>query len=128
LPARGRRLGEISAERNRRIRGQADVVGRWIAGPDTAIRFAFPEARAYSGPEVTRRLAGTCGDCSAVRRRLIDHGFMTRESGVYQFTELGEAAWRVQHLILDHYLMPATREPDPLDSYTPKMIARCDHV
>lgn len=106
---RERRLREIGAQRNRKIRGEANVVGHWNAGPDTAIRFAFPEIRTYVEPEVTRLVARLCGDYSGVRRRLIDGGFMTRESGVYQFTELGKAAWRVEHFILDRYLMPAAR-------------------
>ncbi len=70
--------------------------------------FAFPEMRTYVEPEVTRLLARVCGDFSGVRRLLIDSGFMTRESGVYQFTELGQAAWRVEHLILDRYLLLKT--------------------
>jgi hypothetical protein len=64
--------------------------------------------RTYVEPEVTRLLARVCGDFSGVRRLLIDSGFMTRESGVYQFTELGQAAWRVEHLILDRYLLLKT--------------------
>jgi hypothetical protein len=106
---REKKLRAISTERDRRIRGEANVVGPWHAGPDAAIRFAFSEIRTYVEPEVTHLLARVCGDYSGVRRRLVDAGFMTRESGAYQFTELGKAAWRVEHFILDRYLMPAAR-------------------
>ena len=43
-------------------------------------------------------------DYSATRRKLVDEGLMTRVGGVYEFTELGKAVWRVEHFIMDEYL------------------------
>ncbi len=40
---------------------------------------------------------------------MIEWGFMTRADGVYLFIELGEAAWRIEHFVMDNYLMPAAR-------------------
>ena len=49
-------------------------------------------------------MAQVCGDYSAVRRDLIERGFMTRDDGSYELTELGKAFWRVEHFIMKHYL------------------------
>ncbi|MCP4639170.1 MAG: sigma-70 family RNA polymerase sigma factor [bacterium] len=71
---------------------------------DAAMRFAFDGTKPRTHQEITRQLAGVCGDYSATRRYLIEQGLMDRDGGVYEFTERGRAAWRVEHFILDHYL------------------------
>jgi hypothetical protein len=38
------------------------------------------------------------------RRRLVDEGWMTRETGMYELAEAGQAAWRVEQFILQHYM------------------------
>ena len=70
-----------------------------------AIRWALPELRSYDHAEITRRLAEVCFDFSSTRRQLIDDGLMTRSGGVYELTELGKAMWRVEHFIIDRYLV-----------------------
>ncbi|MEW6750038.1 MAG: hypothetical protein AB1505_03565 [Candidatus Latescibacterota bacterium] len=43
-------------------------------------------------------------DWAWTRRYLVVQGLMRREAGVYRFTELGQAMWRVEHHIAAHYL------------------------
>jgi hypothetical protein len=69
-----------------------------------ALRVALPELRTYDEAGITRRIGRVCHDISLVRRRLIEDGLMTREEGMYRFTRLGEAAWRVEHFIGEKYL------------------------
>lgn len=90
----------------RKIRGDQRLVTHDSLG--AAIRYALPELRPYGEREITRRLAGTCGDHSAVRRGLVDYGLMRRAGGVYELTAFGEAAWRVEHYVMQRYLrMPS---------------------
>ena len=70
---------------------------------DAAIRI-LPEIRDYTEREMTERISLVCGDWAATRRKLIEHRLVTRAEGIYQFTELGAAAWRVEHFIMAHYL------------------------
>jgi RNA polymerase sigma-70 factor (ECF subfamily) len=75
---------------------------------DAAIR-ALPEMREYDEMDLTRRIASVCGDYSSTRRFLVENGsraLMRRECGVFAFTELGKAAWRVEHFIVKRYLKP----------------------
>ena len=44
----------------------------------------FSEDRAYPEPEVNQRLAVYHADVAALRRYLVDGGFMTRNSGEYR--------------------------------------------
>jgi hypothetical protein len=46
----------------------------------------FPEDRAYAEDEVNRRLAALHPDVAALRRYLVDGGWMTRDAGVYRRT------------------------------------------
>jgi hypothetical protein len=71
---------------------------------DAAIRYALPEIREYEGRDLTDRVAMVCEDFCCTRRFMIEQGLMTREDGVYQFTELGKTVWRVEHFIMDRYL------------------------
>ncbi len=70
---------------------------------DAAIRI-LPEIRSYDDREITERISLLCGDWATTRRKLIEHRLMKRSSGIYQFTELGAAVWRVEHYIMGHYL------------------------
>jgi RNA polymerase sigma-70 factor (ECF subfamily) len=70
---------------------------------DAALR-ALPAIRSYEEAEITRLIAQACADYSSTRRYLVDEGLMTREKGRYRFTTLGEAVWRVERFLLDHYL------------------------
>jgi len=70
---------------------------------DSAIR-VLPEIRSYDDREITERISLVCGDWAATRRKLIEHRLMQRSEGIYQFTKLGKAAWRVEHFIMEHYL------------------------
>ena len=79
------------------------------SSPGAAVRFALPEMRPYDEREITRRLAALCIDHSLTRRLLVDCGLMRRDNGVYELTEFGQAAWRVEHFILEHYLACAER-------------------
>jgi RNA polymerase sigma-70 factor (ECF subfamily) len=71
---------------------------------DAVLRHALPEIRTYGEAEITRLIGGVCVDISLVRRRLIEDGLMSREGGVYEFTRFGQAAWRVERFIGEHYL------------------------
>ena len=44
----------------------------------------FPEDRDYEEKEVNQRLALMYPDVSALRRYLVDGGWMTREAGIYR--------------------------------------------
>ena len=68
-----------------------------------AIR-ALPELRPYDAREITERASQVCGDWATTRRKLIEHRLMRRPEGIYELTELGEAVWRVEHFIMDHWL------------------------
>lgn len=70
---------------------------------DAAIRI-LPELRKYDDREITERISLVCGDWAATRRKLIEHCLMHRSEGIYQFTELGTAVWRVEHFVMAHYL------------------------
>ena len=51
----------------------------------------FPEDRSYQENEVNRRLALLHPDVAALRRYLVDGGWMTRKAGVYRRTRPMEA-------------------------------------
>ena len=60
-----------------------------------AIR-ALPEDREYGEMEPTRLLSHANCNYLLVRRQLIEEQWMTRENSVYQFTETGRRAWRME--------------------------------
>ena len=66
------RLVAIPARAKKRL-----VILRWLA------REAFMPAAQYSEPEVNRTLARFHEDVAALRRELVDRGFMERSSGTY---------------------------------------------
>jgi len=105
----GRPQSETTKERLRRVRGE-DARPFLHISPLAAI-WALPEIRPYGERELTRRIAEVCGDYSTTRRHLVMEGknsLMVREAGVYTFTDLGEAVWRVERYIRDRYL----KQPD----------------
>jgi len=95
--------GGLDEARMRRLKA-SDTRRVIFASIYSAIRWALPELRQYDHPEITRRLAEVCYDFATTRRLLIVDGVMTRSEGVYEFTELGTATWRVEHFIIDNYL------------------------
>ena len=88
-------------QRLRELRGRSSTP-HWISV--SAAIDALPELRAYDDKEITQLISGVCGDWATTRRRLIELRLMRRPGGVYEFTELGAAVWRVEHFIMDHYL------------------------
>jgi RNA polymerase sigma-70 factor, ECF subfamily len=68
------------------------------------VRFATRELRPYQESELTGAIAQVCTDYSAARRHLIEQELMTRNEGVYEFTPLGEAVWRVERFIAERRL------------------------
>jgi RNA polymerase sigma-70 factor (ECF subfamily) len=70
---------------------------------DAAVRI-LPEIRSYTEREITERISLVCGDWASTRRKLIEHRLVSRSGGVYEFTELGSAVWRVEHYIMSRYM------------------------
>ena len=86
---------------SQRLRGDAQTVCYSSIAP--VLRMALPEIRPYEERDLTGRIAGVCIDYSLTRRRLVDEGWMIREAGTYELTEVGQAAWRVEQFIREHY-------------------------
>lgn len=81
------------AEKRRKVSPVAEI------SPDAAIRFGLTEMRTYDERDITDRIARVCSDYCATRRYLVELGLMSRSGGVYEFTESGKSAWRVEHSI-----------------------------
>lgn len=86
------------AEKRRKVSPVAEI------SPDAAIRFGLTEMRSYDELEVTERIAGVCSDYCATRRFMVELGLMSRSNGIYEFTESGKSAWRVEQFICERYL------------------------
>ena len=85
----------LEEQRIKRIRGDAEPEKH--IDPIGATR-ALPEIRTYDEEELTKIVAGYCTDYSTTRRQMVMEGryaLMSRSSGVYSFTQMGEATWRV---------------------------------
>jgi HEAT repeat protein len=104
-----RTLGRLKAQT------QFPMILSYLDHPESGTRLAAILALSQfdhpAGEEALHRIAAevTGPERSAVknaiaRRNLVEQGLMTREEGLYRFTNLGRAAWRVEHFILDHYL------------------------
>jgi hypothetical protein len=78
--------------------------------PDAAIRFGLTEMRGYEERDLTERIARVCSDYCATRRYMVELGLMTRSDGVYEFTESGKSAWRVEQFICERYLARRYRQ------------------
>ena len=95
-----RTKSKLEAERLGRIRGGS--LPRKHTDPVGALR-ALPELRSYGEEELTTIVAGLCGDYSTTRRQMVmegRHALMRREKGVYSFTQIGEAVWRVGQFVM----------------------------
>ena len=95
---------KTTRKRPHRIRGEASPI--FEVSTEMAIR-ALPEIRFYEEGELTRIIAQVCYDYSTTRRFLVmerRHSLMKRANGIYKFTELGKAVWRVEHFIMESYL------------------------
>ncbi len=102
-----RQRTELELRRIERIRGAAYLDEGASRGkemhidPILGLR-TLPEIRDYEEEELTRIVASVCGDYSTTRRQMVmegRHSLMNRENGVYSFTEIGEAVWRVGQFV-----------------------------
>jgi hypothetical protein len=96
-----RELSEVErrlAEKRRKVSPVAAI------SLDAVMRFSLPEIRSYEEMDLTDRIAQVCSDHSATRRYMIELGFMNRANGVYELTESGKSAWRVEQFICERYL------------------------
>jgi RNA polymerase sigma factor (sigma-70 family) len=89
VPERPKRMVEI-------IRGDAQPP--FYIALDAALR-ALPALQPYDEGTLSRQVGTVCVDWAGTRRRLVEEGLMRREGGIYRFTELGEAVWRVEQFI-----------------------------
>ena len=90
-----RRRTPLEERRMQCIRGDADPKKQ--VDPILALR-SLPEIRSYSEDELTQVVATVCSDYSTTRRQMVmegRHSLMNREKGIYTFTQIGEAVWRV---------------------------------
>ena len=90
-----RQLTRLEEQRNKRIRGDAEP--KKHIDPLLALK-ALPEIRRYDEDELTKVVAQVCQDYSTTRRQMVmegRHSLMVREKGIYTFTQIGEAVWRV---------------------------------
>lgn len=97
-----RQLTELEEQRIQRIRGDARPKGYPIE-PFKSLR-ALPEIRPYGEEELTKIIATVCTDYSTTRRNMVmegRHALMRREKGIYTFTQIGEAVWRVGQFMED---------------------------
>lgn len=95
----------LTRARLQKIRGDAKpnpLLHRSIAA---AIK-CLPEIRVYEETDLTQRIARVCADYSTTRRHLVSgrDRVMTRDQGLYTFTEMGEAVWRVEQFIQERFL------------------------
>ncbi len=99
-----RRGSATTRRRLEKVRGEGRP--RFFQSVEAAIR-SLPEIRPYDERELTRLIAQECHDYSTTRRSLVmdgEHALMTRLAGVYCLTDRGEAVWRVERYIVQHYL------------------------
>ena len=74
-----------------------------------AVIRALPKIQPYEENDLTRRIAQVCSDYATTRRYLVmdkSTCLMRRSGGIYEFTQLGQAVWRVEHHIQANYLKP----------------------
>lgn len=94
-----RRKSRLEEERLKRIRGGAEPEHQ--IDPIRALR-SLPEIRSYEEEELTSLVAAVCEDYSTTRRQMVMEGrfaLMRRQEGIYTFTPMGEAVWRVGRFI-----------------------------
>lgn len=101
VPHRRSELSDVDrrlAEKRRKVSPVAFI------SPDAAIRFGLSELRCYDEQELTDRIARVCRDYCATRRYMVEFGLLNRTNGLYEFTEAGKSAWRVEQFICERYL------------------------
>jgi hypothetical protein len=86
------------AEKRRKVNPVA------LISPDAVMRFGLTAIRSYDENELTECIARVCLDYCATRRYMVELGLMTRANGIYEFTENGKQALRVENYIYDRYL------------------------
>lgn len=89
----------LEEKRIQRIRG--DAKPNKHIDPLLGVK-SLPEIRDYEEEELTQHVARVCSDYSTTRRQMVmegRHALMVREKGVYKFTQIGEAVWRVGQFI-----------------------------
>ena len=96
------RRQQLTAQRLEKVRG--DKADPYTYRDRRAAVAALPEIRGYPERELTFLIAQHDYDYALTRRQLIVEGIMTREGGVYELTELGQAMWRVERFIAENYL------------------------
>lgn len=104
-----RQSGKMSALRRARlekIRGKAGPYHGAVFRSVVAAVHSLPELRVYEERELTYLIAQTCSDYSTTRRSLVSgpSRLMTRDHGMYAFTPLGEAVWRVERFIHERFV------------------------
>jgi hypothetical protein len=90
-----RQKSELEQKRMERIRG--DARPKKHIDPIHGTQ-SLPEMRDYPEDELTQHVAKVCTDFSTTRRQMVmegRHSLMVRENGIYSFTQIGEAVWRV---------------------------------
>lgn len=95
----------LTRARLQKIRGDARPDPMLHRSVVAAVR-CLPELCAYAETDLTHRIAKVCGDYSTTRRHLVSgrDRLMTRDQGIYTFTPLGEAVWRVEQFIQERFL------------------------
>jgi hypothetical protein len=63
----------------------------------------LPDQTSFGEAEISRLIGQACIDFASTRRYLVDGGLMSRERGIYRFTEFGVAVWRVERFIREQY-------------------------
>jgi hypothetical protein len=82
-----------------------------VISPDASMRFGLTEMQSYDERDLTDRIARVCSDYCATRRYMVELGLMSRSSGIYEFTESGKSAWRVEQFICERYLASSYSQP-----------------
>ncbi|MBD3241774.1 MAG: sigma-70 family RNA polymerase sigma factor [Chitinivibrionales bacterium] len=86
-----------------KLRGES-MEPRAFISVGVVLREGIREIRPYTEAEISAIIASLVVDISTTRRRLIEDGFMARHEGVYEFTEMGRIAWRLEQFIDQRYL------------------------
>ena len=96
----------LTRARLKKVRGDAQSFHPWLHRSLVAAVWSLPEMRYYEERELTHFIGQNVSDYSTTRRHLVSgrDRLMTREKGVYAFTPLGEAVWRVERFIKEQYL------------------------
>ena len=61
----------------------------------------LPEDRPYSEAELSKLISGIGMDWCHTRRALVDEGWMARVRSVYELTQTGRRAMRMEHVLAE---------------------------